>query len=187
MASIRYRVLKASRGKCELCGISSKISPVDIDHIVPQSKADKSSLIVKDGDKMHVDDERNLQALCFRCNRAKRDTDDTDFRLPLKKLVRDNIPALIEKEGNKPQYRVLEGEKLRYELYEKLTEEHAELISDKTIDEVVDMIEVLFSIANSLGYDEASTTSLLHEKRVAKGGFSKGFFLEGINRQVATL
>ena len=38
-ASIRYRVLKAARGKCELCGISAKVSPIDIDHIVPASSS----------------------------------------------------------------------------------------------------------------------------------------------------
>jgi 5-methylcytosine-specific restriction endonuclease McrA len=67
-ASIRYRVLKAGRGRCELCGISSKLSPIDIDHIVPRNHADKHGFVVKDGVRMPLDDERNLQALCFRCN-----------------------------------------------------------------------------------------------------------------------
>jgi hypothetical protein len=39
-ASTRYRVLKAAHGRCELCGISSKLSPIDIDHIVPRKHAE---------------------------------------------------------------------------------------------------------------------------------------------------
>src|SRR5262245_1686834 len=64
-ASTRYRVLKAARGRCELCGISSKLSPIDIDHIVPRNHADKHGLVVKDDIRMPLDDERNLRALCF--------------------------------------------------------------------------------------------------------------------------
>jgi len=78
-ASVRYRILKAARGKCELCGVSSKIVQIDIDHIIPKNKADRYGYVNKDGLIMHVDDERNLQALCYRCNRAKRDQDTTDF------------------------------------------------------------------------------------------------------------
>lgn len=37
-ASVRYEVLKEAGGKCQLCGISSAIKPIDIDHIVPRSK-----------------------------------------------------------------------------------------------------------------------------------------------------
>ena len=70
-ASIRYRVLKAARGRCELCGISAKLSPIDIDHIVPRNHADKHGFVLKEGIRMPLDDERNLQALCFRCNRSK--------------------------------------------------------------------------------------------------------------------
>jgi 5-methylcytosine-specific restriction endonuclease McrA len=58
-ASTRYRVLKAARGCCELCGISSKLSPIDIDHIVPRNHADKHGFVVKDGIRMPLDDERN--------------------------------------------------------------------------------------------------------------------------------
>lgn len=64
LASKRYRILKAARGKCELCGISAKISPIDIDHIVPQSKADKHRKIVKD------DISRELLTCVTQCDSA---------------------------------------------------------------------------------------------------------------------
>lgn len=66
-SSVRYTVLKEAKNKCELCGISSSESPLDVDHIVPRSKGGSNDI-------------SNLQALCYRCNRGKRDGDDTDFR-----------------------------------------------------------------------------------------------------------
>lgn len=181
-ASKRYKVLKAARGKCELCGISSKITPIDIDHIVPKSQADKVGFIVKDGQRMHLNDERNLQALCFRCNRAKRDVDDTDFRLPSAKLVRDRIPEIISESGRRPTFRKISGVQLKEQLIEKLTEEHAELLDSVNLEEIADMMEILISLAKQLGYSEKETITFLHKKRKEKGGFSLGIFLERIEK-----
>ena len=52
---------------CELCGISSEIRALEVDHIVPKNWNG-------------ADDLSNYQALCYKCNTNKRDTDDTDFR-----------------------------------------------------------------------------------------------------------
>ncbi len=64
--SIRYDILKRAKGRCECCGVSSEERAIDIDHIVPRNKGG-------------LDDPSNLQALCYQCNRQKRDRDDTDF------------------------------------------------------------------------------------------------------------
>src|SRR5262249_768723 len=61
------QVLKASGGKCALCGVSKDERPIDVDHIIPRPRVGKTIL-------------ENLQALCSKCNRAKRNLDDTDFR-----------------------------------------------------------------------------------------------------------
>jgi len=37
--SLRFLVLKAAGGRCQLCGISAKERPVDTDHIIPRSRA----------------------------------------------------------------------------------------------------------------------------------------------------
>ncbi len=129
---------------------------------------------------MHIDDERNLQALCFRCNRAKRDQDSTDFRLPTQKLVRDKIPQIIEEHGKIPIFDSISGEKLKSELLEKLTKEHAELIENINLDEIADMIEVLLSIAKLEGYREQEVLKYLHEKRSNRGSFNSGIFLKKV-------
>lgn len=179
-ASTRYRVLKAARGRCELCGISSKLSPIDIDHIVPRSHADKHGFVVKDDVSMPLDDERNLQALCFRCNRAKRDKDKTDFRLSQQKLVRDRIPEIIQASGRTPVTHTIEGRELVERLLEKLLEEHVELLEAKSLDEIADMIEVLFALAKHLGHSEEAVLTRRKAKREICGAFDRGLFLTQI-------
>ena len=65
--SVRFFVLKAAGGRCQLCGVSAKECPLDVDHIIPRSRGGKTELA-------------NLQALCSKCNRSKRNQDETDFR-----------------------------------------------------------------------------------------------------------
>ena len=65
--SLRFLVLKAAGGRCQLCGISAKDRPLDVDHIIPRSRGGKTEIA-------------NLQALCSKCNRSKRNQDETDFR-----------------------------------------------------------------------------------------------------------
>jgi diadenosine tetraphosphate (Ap4A) HIT family hydrolase/5-methylcytosine-specific restriction endonuclease McrA len=65
--SLRFLVLKAAAGRCQLCGILAKERPIDVDHIIPRSRGGKTELA-------------NLQALCSKCNRSKRNQDQTDFR-----------------------------------------------------------------------------------------------------------
>lgn len=114
----------------ELCGIFSEVRPIDIDHIVPRSKADKNGTIRLNGRFIDIDDRENLQALCFTCNRA---SDETDFRRK-NKLVRDRIPEIIEASGRKPEVKVLHDQALRTALYDKLVEEHVELSSTALCD-----------------------------------------------------
>lgn len=65
--TLRYEVLKESRFRCELCGVSAEERALEVDHIIPRRQGG-------------MDDLTNLQALCFRCNAMKRDRDATDLR-----------------------------------------------------------------------------------------------------------
>lgn len=50
-----------------MCGIHKGVSPIDVDHIVPQSKAKKEKVQLDDGRWIGVHDLENLQALCSSC------------------------------------------------------------------------------------------------------------------------
>ena len=65
--SVKYRVLTRARGRCECCGAHEHQRALEVDHIIPRNQGGS-------------DDITNLQALCFRCNAGKRDTDRTVFR-----------------------------------------------------------------------------------------------------------
>jgi len=65
--TLRYKILSRAKFRCELCGISAEKKSLEVDHIIPRNKGG-------------LDDESNLQSLCYSCNAMKRDRDDTDFR-----------------------------------------------------------------------------------------------------------
>lgn len=173
----RYRVLKRAKGKCELCGTPSSRRPIDIDHIIPQSFA-KDGKVFKDDKWIAVHADENLQALCFKCNRAKSNKDDTDFR-KTQKLVRDNIPKMIREEGRKPVIETLKGKKLLNALCEKLDEEHEEFLEDRSLNELADMVEVIFSIAKESGASAEKLLEIVAAKKRENGGFENGFFYRG--------
>ena len=95
------------------------------------------------------------------------------------KLVRDLIPALIEAEGLRPRTSRVSGPELRRRLFEKLAEEALELERDPCAEELADCLEVLRAIAteHALSWDEAERLRL--EKRERRGGFERGWVLEG--------
>ncbi len=65
--SIRYQVLVRAASRCEACGVSNDERMLEVDHIEPKSLGGADNI-------------ENYQALCYSCNAAKRNTDDTDFR-----------------------------------------------------------------------------------------------------------
>jgi predicted house-cleaning noncanonical NTP pyrophosphatase (MazG superfamily) len=174
----RYNALKQSRGKCELCGIPKELRNLDTDHIIPKSRANKQGKITIDGELVDVDSEKNIQILCSKCNRAKGNLDDTDFRKK-NKLVRDKIPEIIRQHGREPKISVLTGEKLLIALNEKLVEEHGEYIESGELEELGDMLEVIFSLAGARGHSEEDLIQLMKEKRNERGTFHEGFYYSG--------
>jgi diadenosine tetraphosphate (Ap4A) HIT family hydrolase len=66
-ASLRYKVLKAAKGRCMLCGATSNERLLNICHIKPVSRG---------GETIY----ENLQVLCDKCSTSRSDVDDSDFR-----------------------------------------------------------------------------------------------------------
>ena len=94
------------------------------------------------------------------------------------KLVRDRIPEIIEASGNKCEVeRVSDQVALEY-LYKKLGEEVNELLDDKNLDEIADVMEVLFAIGKKYGYSEDDVLSKRNEKRNSRGGFDDNLVLK---------
>ncbi|MGC6174074.1 phosphoribosyl-ATP pyrophosphohydrolase [Lacrimispora sp. 38-1] len=94
------------------------------------------------------------------------------------KLVRDKIPELIEREGRKAKYHILSEEEYLAALDEKLLEEVEEYQEDKSLEEMADVLEVLYAICKARGYTEEELEVKRREKFIKRGGFEKKLFLE---------
>ncbi|MGL5313580.1 MAG: hypothetical protein ACRC92_10055 [Peptostreptococcaceae bacterium] len=94
------------------------------------------------------------------------------------KLVRDNIPKIIRDSGNKCEIEVVNDNAVLEYLYRKLNEEVCELFIDRNIDEIVDVMEVLFAIGAKYGYSEKDILDIRRLKKNSHGGFNDNIVLK---------
>ncbi|WP_238916807.1 nucleoside triphosphate pyrophosphohydrolase [Clostridium sp. YIM B02555] len=96
------------------------------------------------------------------------------------KLVRDKIPEIIKADGRACDTVIVAGDE-KYELLEaKLQEEVNEFLEDKNLEELADIMEVLFGLADSLGYSEEDLLNARDKKREERGGFKEGIVLNSV-------
>ena len=95
------------------------------------------------------------------------------------KLIRDKIPEIIEADGKTPITRILEQDEYLSELDRKLDEEVAEYQSDKSLEEMADVLEVLFAICEGRGYSIEDLMATKQKKQEERGGFQKRIFWKG--------
>lgn len=93
------------------------------------------------------------------------------------KLIRDKIPQIIEESGRKCDIEIVPKEEHAKLLEEKLTEEVNEFLEDKNLEELADVMEVLFGLAQNLGYSEDDLMQKRLAKRNERGGFKEGIKL----------
>ena len=96
------------------------------------------------------------------------------------KLVRDRIPEIIEKDGKKAVKRRLNDEEYKIYLEKKLDEEVAEFHESKSIDEIADILEVVFAIGRAYGYYPEAIYARRMKKGVERGFFTQKILLEEI-------
>ena len=96
------------------------------------------------------------------------------------KLVRDKIPEIIENSGKKAITTVLNDEEYLTELDRKLNEERTEYQQDKSIEELADMLEVIYAITVARGYSVDELEKARREKAEKCGGFNDKIFLREV-------
>ena len=89
------------------------------------------------------------------------------------KLVRDKIPEIIEKQGQKPTIRIMEEEEYIQALEQKLDEEVGEFHRDKNTEELADILEVVFALAKTLDCSVDELMQVYQKKHDARGGFEQ--------------
>jgi len=99
------------------------------------------------------------------------------------KLVRDKIPEIIEKSGKKAITHTLTQEEYLSELDRKLNEECAEYQADKSLEELADMLEVMYAVAEARGYSVAELEQVRAEKAEKRGRFADRIYLEYVEEK----
>lgn len=94
------------------------------------------------------------------------------------KLVRDKITDIIEADGRVAKYRILDDNEYRQELNKKLQEEVKEYLEDNNIEELADIVEVIYGILNSMDVSIKEFEKIRINKQEKRGAFEKKIFLE---------
>ena len=96
------------------------------------------------------------------------------------KLVRDNIPAIIAATGASCETEILSDAEYLRLLDAKLDEELAEYLQDRNIEELADLMEVIYACAKARGYTVAELEAVRAEKAVKRGGFDQKILLKTV-------
>jgi predicted house-cleaning noncanonical NTP pyrophosphatase (MazG superfamily) len=94
------------------------------------------------------------------------------------KLVRDKITDIIEADGRIAKYRILDDNEYRKELNKKLQEEVKEYLDDNNIEELADIVEVIYGILNSMNVSINEFERIRINKQEERGAFEKKIYLE---------
>lgn len=93
------------------------------------------------------------------------------------KLVRDRIPEIIEQGGEKANIRILDEEEYLRLLHAKLDEEVGEFHRDRNTEELADILEVVYALAEAIGASREELTRVYERKHDDRGGFRDRVFL----------
>ena len=96
------------------------------------------------------------------------------------KLVRDRIPEIIESSGKTCTVEILSGEDYLRMVDAKLDEELAEYHKDQNIEELADLLEVIYAATKARGYSIEQLETVRSEKAAKRGAFDKKILLKEV-------
>ncbi len=96
------------------------------------------------------------------------------------KLVRDRIPEIIEASGKACVTEILSDEDYLSMVDAKLDEELAEYHKDQNLEELADLLEVIYTAARVRGCSPEELEQVRAKKAEERGGFSKRIYLKEV-------
>ena len=96
------------------------------------------------------------------------------------KLVRDKIPDAIQKSGKQCETEILTDGKYLKMIDIKLDEELAEYHKDQNIEELADLLEVIYAATKARGYSIENLEKVRVEKAKKRGAFDKKILLKKV-------
>ena len=103
-----------------------------------------------------------------------------DLEIRYDKLIRDNIPEIIEKSGNKYKIHIAEKKEYIEKLIEKVSEELEEFKKEPCEEEMADILEVLESLSEIYELNRQKIIKIKEKKKDERGGFTKKIILEKV-------
>ena len=101
------------------------------------------------------------------------------------KLVRDRIPEIIRRNGSECDVRRLDSNEFEQEAREKLKEELAEYLdacnSEQALEELADLLELIYCLSEHHGYTKEELESLREDKAERRGSFHEKWYLEKVS------
>lgn len=96
------------------------------------------------------------------------------------KLVRDRIPEIIEADGKTCVCETLSDEDYLSLLDRKLNEELAEYQESKSLDELADLLEVMWAVVKARGWTLEELEHVRADKAAKRGGFANKILLKEV-------
>ena len=93
------------------------------------------------------------------------------------KAIRDKIPEIIAESGKKYNLKQLDDESFLAELEKKLSEEVNEYTESKDVEELADLLEVIYRISELRGVNSDELDKIRKDKAEKRGKFANNLFL----------
>lgn len=105
------------------------------------------------------------------------------------KLVRNRVPEIIESRGQRPVFRKIPKSEMLHRLNLKLREEVDEVVRaegrEYQVEELADVLEVVYAYAEHVGSSRDELESIRVEKLGKRGGFDEGIFLVSVEEPLS--
>ena len=92
--------------------------------------------------------------------------------------MRDKIPQIVAEQGKLFNFYTADVEEINELLLQKLSEESEEFKEARNTEELADILEVIFALANELNCSEEELLKIGKMKKETNGGFSKRIVME---------
>jgi predicted house-cleaning noncanonical NTP pyrophosphatase (MazG superfamily) len=96
------------------------------------------------------------------------------------KLIRDKIPEIIEAKGSKAIVEALDRDNFQKYLNIKLSEEMKEYLADGSIEELADLVEVIYALLECKGISVEEFEKIRVSKAETRGAFKKRLLLKEV-------
>ena len=93
------------------------------------------------------------------------------------KAIRDKIPEIIADSGKKYNTKQLDDTSFLAELEKKLIEEVNEYAESKNVEELADLLEVIYRISELRGLNSDELDKIRQDKAEKRGKFTSNLFL----------